>query len=364
MTGACAPDSRPKPLPRKGIYRILVCRPNHRLGNTILLTPLFAELERIYPGAEIDVISEGNIAKEVFATFFSVRNVYCLPKRGFKHPVSLLSLLFRIRKTRYDLIVDPCVGSGSSRALTRFLNGRYKLGFDDAPGRSGLTHCVPASAAPRHMAKRPIDLLRWEAGKEPGASEPFPPLDIRLTDAERMHGKDLVHELLACSRQPARSPVVGIFANATGAKRYPAAWWNEFIATFKARVPRSSIIELIPMNGHSLLGSEWPGYYSTDIRRMGAVMANTDLMISADCGVMHLAVASKVPTAGMFCVTDAEVYAPYGRGSCALMTQGLSATEAAERVAAAFAELLSVDHRQAPEAGGDRPLQDAQTVTA
>jgi ADP-heptose:LPS heptosyltransferase len=357
------PDPGLEPLPRKGIYRILVCRPNHRLGNTILLTPLLAELERTYPGAEIDVISEGNIAKEVFATFFSVRNIHCLPRRGFKHPVSFLSLLRHVRKTRYDLIVDPCVGSGFSRVLTRFLKGRYKLGFDDDPAHSGLTHCAPASVAPRHMAKRPIDLLRCKAGREHDPSEFFPPMDIRLTDAERAQGKDIVRDLLAGSTRPVRHPVVGIFANATGAKRYPAAWWNEFITTFRERAPSSSIIELIPMNGQSLLGSEWPAYYSSDIRRMGAVMAGTDLMISADCGVMHLAVASKVPTAGMFCATDAAVYAPYSHGSCALVTQGLSAREAAERVAAAFEERLSVDHRRVPETGRTRPLSGALAVT-
>ena len=70
-------------------------------------------------------------------------------------------------------------------------------------------------------------------------------------------------------------------------------------------------------------------------------MANMDLMITADCGVMHLAVASKAPTVGMFSVTDASVYAPYGMGSCPLLTQGLSAREVAVQVARAFPDLLA-----------------------
>jgi heptosyltransferase-3 len=134
--------------------------------------------------------------------------------------------------------------------------------------------------------------------------------------------------------------VVGIFANATGAKRYPMEWWNEFISTFKELSPQSSLIELIPAHGRSMLSEEWPGYYSSDIRRMGAVMAGLDLMISADCGVMHLAVASKVPTVGMFCVTDASVYEPYGLGSCSLLTSGLSAHDAARQVITSFPALF------------------------
>lgn len=329
-----------EPLPRKGIFRILVCRPNHRLGNTILLTPLITELERHFKGAEIDVISEGDIAEEVFATFFSVRHVFCLPKRGFKHPLPFLRLLHHVRRRRYDLIIDPCLGSGFSRTVTRLLHATYKLGFSDAPQRSGLTHAAPTSIAMQHMAKRPVNLLRWALCQEPADELGYPALDIRLSDLEVAHGRQVVAELLSVSRQTSSPPVVGIFANATGAKRYPMEWWREFIDTFKTLCPAASILEFIPMHGHSMLGSEWPGYFSSDIRRMGAVMAGMDLMITADCGVMHLAVASRAATVGMFSVTDASVYAPYGRGNSSLPTQGMSAREVACRVVAAHPDLL------------------------
>jgi heptosyltransferase III len=340
-TSVVAPQT---PLSRRGIYRILVCRPNHRLGNTILLTPLIQELERLYAGAEIDILSEGRIAEEVFSSFFSVKNVYCLPKRGFKHPITFLSMLLGIRQTQYDLIIDPCLGSGFSRAMTRYLRGRYTLGFSDNAERAGLTHAVPTSVAGSHMAQRPINLLRWARARYSGVLDDtshYPSLDIRLTDEERALGRSVVNQLLLETQRNALRPVIGIFANATGAKRYSESWWGEFITAFKEMNPHSSILELIPMHGHSMLGEAWTGYYSSDIRRMGAVMANMDLMIAADCGVMHLAVASKVPTVGMFCVTDASVYAPYGLGSCPLLTQGMSARDAATQVTRAFPTILA-----------------------
>lgn len=305
-----------------------------------MLTPLITELERLYKGAEIDFISEGDIAEEVLATFFSVKNIYCLPKRGFKRPVRFLGLLRKVRKTHYDLIIDPCIDSGFSRALTRILNGKYKLGFSDEPNPSGLTHPAPESVAGRHMAMRPVNLLHWALGLEPLDAD-FPNLDIRLTNNELAQGRQAIRELLPDLPQTPTPPVVGIFANATGAKRYPMEWWSQFIDTFKALCPEAQLMELIPMHGHSLLGAQWPGYYSSDIRRMGAVMAGMDLMITADCGVMHLAVASRVPTIGLFCVTDATVYAPYGEGNGALATNGLSPQETAQRVAAAASNLLA-----------------------
>ncbi|WP_019463522.1 glycosyltransferase family 9 protein [Dyella japonica] len=351
--------SAPAPLARKGIYRILVCRPNHRLGNMILMTPLIQELERVYPGVEIDILSEGRIAEEVFSSFFSVKNIYCLPKRGFKHPVSFLGMLHGIRQTQYDLIIDPCIGSGFSRAMTRHLRGRYTLGFSDDGARSGLTHPVPESVAGNHMGQRPINLLRWARATYSGVVDDtshYPSLDLRLTEQELLQGRAAVDQLLSDTERGTARPVVGLFANATGAKRYSSEWWAEFITTLREISPQANLLELIPMHGRSMLGDAWPGYYSSDIRRMGAVMANMDLMMTADCGVMHLAVASRAPTLGMFSVTDASVYAPYGHGSSALVTQGLSAREAAIQAVRAFPHLLG-DAAVPGAAPAQQPLQ-------
>jgi heptosyltransferase-3 len=330
-------------MPLKGIYRILVCRPNHRLGNTLLLTPLVAELERTFRGAEIDILSEGQIATEVFSTCFSVKNIYCLPRRGFKHPFAFLAMLLRIRKIPYDLIIDPCLGSNFSRAMTKFLHGRNKLGFDDHVGVSGLTHAVPRSVATRHMAKRALNLVRWidRRTDADGDSDEFPSMNIRLTANEHAQGRRMLDGILPSGHRPRNQPVVGIFANATGAKRYSQTWWREFIAALVQRLPHASIVEFLPMHGRSMLDSEWPAYYSSDIRRMGAVMAAVDLLVSADCGVMHLAVASGVPTVGLFCVTDPAVYEPYGQQNRALQTGDLSARECAGRIIDCYAGALT-----------------------
>jgi len=340
-------------IPRQAVHRILVCRPNHRLGNMLLMTPLIAELERLYKGAEIDIVAEGPLAADVFATFFSVKNIYCLPRRGFKHPVSFLSLLARIRRTHYDLIIDPCVGSGFSRTLARLFKGRYKLGFGEPETATGFTHLVPQAMAPQHMAHRPVALVRWHAAQLQTESPGFPAMDIRLTEGERACGKAVVRELLAEQARQHASYTIGIFADATGSKRYPQAWWETFLATLQDHSPHLAFVEIVPMHGHSMLGSHWPSYYSSSIRRMGAVMAAMDLVISADCGVMHLATASQVPTMGMFCVTDAKVYGPYGARSTSLLTCDISAQEAAGRVMEAFADLFSAQ---------ELPLKDVAPV--
>jgi heptosyltransferase-3 len=335
-----SPLCRSGRLPLSGIYRILVCRPNHRLGNMLLMTPLIAELEQRYKGAEIDIVAEGPAACDVFATYFSVRNIYCLPPRGFKRPLAFLAMIAKIRRNHYDLIIDPCVGSTFSRVLTRAFRGRCKLGFDDAAAPRGLTHVVPTAAAPRHMAKRPVSLLRWACAGEADAAPDVPPLDICLTAAEQAQGRAMLDTLLLTTTTPPAGLTIGIFANATGAKRYPGPWWHAFIDALRQAHPQCAIVEIIPGHGRSMLDGAWPGYYSTSIRRMSAVMSALDVMISADCGVMHLAVASRVPTLGLFSVTDAAVYGPYGGGDSLLISKDDCATRAGQRTAAALPQLL------------------------
>ncbi len=305
----------------------------------ILVTPLVAELERLYKGAEIDIVAEGDAALDVFQTFPSIRNIYCLPRRGFKHPFAFLSKILKIRKTHYDLIIDPCLGSGFSRVLARLFKGRRKLGFDDGESRRrGMTHLVPASMAPHHMAKRSVMLARWFSSPQINEVEHYPVLDIRLTAAEKRQGEQLIRDLVAASAQPNKGGVIGLFAEATGKKRYCQEWWNDFVSAVRIASPNCSIVEIIPVHGRSMLDSKWPGYYSTSIRRMASAMAGVDMMISADCGVMHLAVASGTPTIGMFSVTDARIYGPYGSHNAHLVTQGLSPEQAAKKAVELYRE--------------------------
>ena len=63
------------------VCRIAVLRSNHRPGNTLLLTPLICELEAMFPGAEIEIVSAGRAAQAVFAEFEQVSAVHAFPAR-------------------------------------------------------------------------------------------------------------------------------------------------------------------------------------------------------------------------------------------------------------------------------------------
>ena len=102
-------------LPVAGIQRVLICRPNHRLGNTVMLTALMSEIENRFPGAEVDVLGSGGATRSVFGGFDCLGELFLLDRRALRHPLATISTLRKLRAKRYDLVVDAAAGSSSGR---------------------------------------------------------------------------------------------------------------------------------------------------------------------------------------------------------------------------------------------------------
>lgn len=317
----------PGGLPRAGIHRVLVCRPNHRLGNSVLISPLIAEIEALYPGAEIDILGSGAGAC-LYANRFSVRTVFVLPGKMARHLWRSAGVLLALRRCRYDLAIDACNGSQSGRIALAWAHARYKLGFPDpALNPASAWHAL---RWPDHLAHRSVFLLRQACAR--AARPDYPPLNLELTPYERQAAAQTMARLCAESGQRC-AVTVAIFPNATGAKYYGEAWWQRFVDAFGARCPQVRLVDLLAAHGRSQLGSRLTPFYSRNLRRLAAMAGCMDGVISADCGVMHLAAASGTPTLGLFSVTDPAKYAPYGGANAAVDTRGMDAAGAAAAAA-------------------------------
>ena len=310
---------------------ILICRPNTRLGNTLLLTPLVEEIEATLPNARVDVLSGCPAAHEVFQAFSGVCRVYELPLRGVRHPLRYLLTLLRVRRIQYDLILDPSPNSWTSRFLTRWLTGRVKVGFITPRKRRGVDVSIPFKEAPRHMGAYPVYLLRRavldldvEAARVDDAK-----LGIRLTEAERTFGKE---QLARLAGEGHSGPVVVVATHATGAKRFALEWWRHMIQGLERRLPGARIIEIRPPGGTASL-AELPGYASRHVRQVAAVIEAASCFVCADSGLMHLGAATDTLTVGLFKVTLPALYAPRRGKSCAVIARDDSPGEVSERVA-------------------------------
>lgn len=295
-------------LPKRDVYRILICRVTHSLGNTLCTTPLLHELMKVYPGAEIDIVTRSPVAQEIFGRHPAVRRIFRLPAHGVFHLVEYARALRAVRSTYYDLVIDPCVRSGTDRAWTVVAHGRRKLGFAKGRMDRWLTHPIAPVPAVFHTAQRPLAMLRTALGNSVGST--FPGLTVGLSDTERADGRRALMQVL--DGPDGDRPIIGIFANATGTKRLPGEWWHRFLDELEKRFPDVSFVEFVPAFGQSMLASRYPAYYTSDIRRMAATLSALSLFITADCGVMHLASAAGTPIAAFFAVTNPAEWGPYG----------------------------------------------------
>jgi heptosyltransferase III len=296
---------------RNKIKRILICRPNHRLGNLLLITPLIQEVSETFPDCKIDLFVKGGIAPTLFQNYKNIDRIIQLPKRPIKHLLTYIKSWISVRKHRYDIVIDADKRSSSGRLSFGFANSKHKI--------SGETIEALQSKFPDyvHHAKFPVYNFRQyvtELGY-PQKNRPIPSLNLKLNLLEIAKGKALLSQLVHNER-----PTICLFTFATGKKCYSEIWWENFYERLQTEFPHHNIIEVLPVQNVSKLSFKAPTFYSKDVREIASLIANTEVFIGADSGIMHLASAAQTPTIGLFSVTDQSLYAPYNDNSVAVNT--------------------------------------------
>ncbi|PZR16253.1 MAG: ADP-heptose--LPS heptosyltransferase [Flavobacterium psychrophilum] len=301
-----------------GVKKILISRPNHRLGNMLLITPLVQEVQDTFPNCTIDLFVGGNAASHIFRNNQNIGRIIELPRRPFSNIVKYFRGWLLLRISRYDFAININVHSSSGRLSIALSRSGYKF-FGEADTEYGIEYDDY-----QHIAKYPIYNLRNYLNRigfvQP--NNPIPDLSLNLSDDELARGAKLLNTIILKGKI-----TICLFTNATGNKCYSELWWQEFYNRLEEEFPDVNFIEMLPVENISRLGFRIPRFYSTDLREMGAVIANTTLFISADGGVMHLASATGTPTIGLFSVTREQIYAPYNKHSLAINTDKVNKNE-------------------------------------
>lgn len=293
------------------IKRVLISRPNHRLGNLLLITPLVQEVAQTFPQCKIDLFVKGNLAPIIFENYENIGQIIKLPKKHFKDLVGYLNGWISIKKQHYDLAINVDKDSSSGRLSVQMANATYKF-FGEVNEDIQSEHDDY-----NHMAKRPVYNLRSYL-TQLGISKnenPVSPLLLQLSNAEKKAGKEILDQLVSPEKK-----TICIFTFATGDKCYSVEWWTQFYERLKSEFGDYNILEVLPIENVSQIGFKAPTFYSKDIREIAALFSNTALFIGADCGMMHLASAVQTPTIGLFSVTSIEKYQPYNANSLGIQT--------------------------------------------
>jgi heptosyltransferase-3 len=295
------------------IKRVLISRPNDRLGNLLLITPLLQEVIATFPDCKIDMFVRGGLAPALFKNYQNVDQIINLPRKPFKELLKYMLVWVTVKKHRYDIAINVVKYSSSGRLSCQVATSRFKFFGDDDDMD---TQTVGTDY--QHIAKQPVYSFRNYVTKLGFAKSnaPVPPLNLKLTEEELAHGKAIVDGLV---HDPTKKTIC-LFTYATGRKCYSTEWWSAFYGKLKTEFPDYNFLEVLPKENVSQINFVEPAFDSGNVRHIGAVIKNTAIFIGADSGIMHLASAAGATTVGLFHYTNTKIYEPYNGNSVAIDT--------------------------------------------
>lgn len=303
-------DEAPVAINPESIRKILIIRPNHRLGNMLLVTPIVQEVSNRFPNAEITLFAKGYIARVIFQEYPAVKAIISLPRKAFKQLFRYVFIWFKLATKSYDLAVNVIPFSSSGRIATRLVRARHK--FYGAPDPHTLAHYPDFKQQACFAVLGLREFLR-QSGVPLADNLPVPVMNMQLLPEELEKGQSLVRQLCQTDKE-----VIALFTYATGDKCFDRSFWVPFYQQLQQRYPQYAFVEVLPIEHVSQIDFKASSFYSKDIREIAAFIANCRLFIGADSGMMHLASAALTPTLGLFSVTDIESFKPYGNNSRAL----------------------------------------------
>ncbi|TDN87417.1 ADP-heptose:LPS heptosyltransferase [Salegentibacter sp. 24] len=276
--------------------KILIARPNHRLGNQLLVTPLIQEFKKRFPQCRIDLVVNGNLGLVLFSEYDYIGKIYNLPKKPFNNILLYVNRAVSMMTTKYDIAIAGNEKSNSSKIFVKLSRSKNKIYNSDAMD----------AYKPRHNSKIPIyNLLKFLDPSMDLKDYEYPKLSVKLTPNEVEQGKSIVRKLFNNENE-----TICIYTYATAKKCHAKEWWLDFYEKLKTEFKGHNILEILPIENVSQIDFKSVHFYSKDLREIASIIENCTIFIGADSGIMHLSVSTNTTTIGLFNVTDPEIYGP------------------------------------------------------
>ncbi|WP_457744875.1 glycosyltransferase family 9 protein [Sulfurimonas sp.] len=313
-------------LDKNEIKKILIIRPNYRIGNIIFLTPLINEIYKEMPDAKIDLVVGMKLAGDILQELPNVDKVISIPRALLVHPLELFDFIKGARKKEYDLAINISSGSLSSQIVTMFVNARYKASFKSEQNVTKLTHAVKKEGIYQHSGHQTLELLKLFDMALPLKDTL---LDIKLTQDELKNAKKELADLLNAASKSKDARVIALFRNARFDKKISDEWWNEWFVEVKKLDENIVVVDILSPDILIKLNDEVLEYSNKNLRALGAFFRVCNMYVSADTGPLHLASASQARVLALFNKTNAQVYGTLGKNSKTIDINGLSPKEVA-----------------------------------
>ena len=305
-----------KNLPKDSSIKVLISRPNHRLGNQLLLTALIQEVKKQFPNCKIHLVVNGNLSSILFSQYPYIENIINLPKKPFNNILNYIAKSINLISNKYDIAVVGCESSNSSKIFVKLSRAKFKI------YNSGANDLDK----PVHIAKGPVYNLKTLLNPSKDLRNyNYSKLSIKLTNEEIGKGNLLIRKLFNNNKN-----TICIFTFATGSKCHSKEWWSTFYKKLKSEFNDFNILEILPIENVSQINFKSTHFYSKDLREIASIIENSVIFIGADSGMMHLSASTNTTTIGLFNVTNSRTYSPYGDENQSIDTNSIQISEIIE----------------------------------
>ena len=306
------------------------------IGDVVFTTPIPRALKRVFPQAHLTYLVEP-AAAPVVARNPSVDDLIIVPRRrGMQRVADDVTLAWRLRRRRFDLVIDLHGGPRSSW-LTFATGAPQRIGYT-IKGRSWVyTTAVPR---PRELRARhsvvnqwdlleairlnPEDARRHGTGSWPGGTaDPVrDPVEMRLDpDADAA----IAARLNAAGVTPDHELILAHVSAGNPFRRWPEADFAKVMTSLaKAGPLRRSIVSSGPSDREAAnritaavrheLGSDAGrivDFGEFDLSELRALIGRSRLFVGGDTGPLHIAATTSTPVVGLYGPTLPSRSAPW-----------------------------------------------------
>lgn len=299
-----------------------------------MATPSVRALARKYPGIAIDFVVGGGMT-DALSGHPAVRRIWTFDKRGLDSRLDhFLPFLLRLRRERYDLIVDlhPHVKSrlmaAASGARTRLL---FRKHMEISPTTGRVAHAVDDFL--KELA--PLGITNVMDRK----------LDFVVPDAARARAAAVLrseniadHDRLLVINPAASRPL----------NRWPLERFGEVAAHFAAQKNVKVAVTGAPPSFKTVmdgldevrLAAKMAGVDSRiinlagrlSVKEFGAVLERADTLLTCDTGPMHIGAALETPLVVLSGAADPDRTGPLTESSTVLIDRTLPCVPCRDRV--------------------------------
>jgi len=299
--------------------RILVIRQHNQLGDLLASTSLFRALKQRFPFSEITLIVSPPNKDAVLKNKY-IDHRFIFDKSLIKNTAYLKALKSVLRKD-YDLCIVPVVVSNSftSNLMAGLSDAKVKIGissFDGIKNESDyfFTHRVKLdwrTQPDMHVGDRIMDIVR-----------PFgiDTDDFRIEISFDEDDLAVAKKFIRRYENIGERPLIGIHS---GAGKLPNRWdYKNFITLIeKLRKEYNASIYLTGTNADlditeaikKSLSFSVLDFLNKSIPEAAALISLSDLFVTNDTGVMHVAGSTATPQISLFGPTNPFQWAPVGK---------------------------------------------------